>query len=410
MRLRSLLRTLAVLLGVATLTATFQHPAYAVGEGEAFDPSTCAAFRKNTPSQAWQVSRLHPERAWPIATGKGVRIAVIDTGIDTVENPALTRNNRPLITESHNFAGYDKVKGQGTRVSTDCQHGTQVASLIVGHTDDRATNFSGIAPDATVISLRALQQTKAEQPEPLEPTVKAIQKAIELRVNVINISQQGSDTPEYRQAIRSAINAGIVVVAAAGNLGGQNVPPPFPAAYPGVIAVGMSTVNDVAEPRSQYHRDLQVSVAAPGEQVLLANPSEQHNQSWQADTGTSYAAPIVSAVVALILEKYPDLTPAQVRQRLESSADPPRAAVPDRQLGYGIVNPYAALTVISGNSTPGPSPVPTGSAPHPMAAQRDSLGPRLGALGIGVVAIGLTAVAIAVSMAYPFGQKRSWKA
>ncbi|WP_460744730.1 S8 family serine peptidase [Mariniluteicoccus endophyticus] len=413
-------RVAAFAAGLA-LTQVCAHPAYAAdGDGEPFSASTCIDYPKQAPVASWATERLKAEKAWPLATGKGVRIAVLDTGIDTEGVAVLTRaeSGHQVVRENYNFAGWDAIRGNGNEKKADCTHGTKIAALIAGNAQPGSgTDFTGIAPDADIIGMRTLQaavrldEEKANKPEPLEPTIKAIRRAIDLKVDIINISAAGTGSPEYERAISDAIDAGIVVVAAAGN-SGSSASRPYPASYPGVIAVGMTDARDVAHPQSQSHERLKVTVAAPGVDVLVPNPSSPSGgAAWQTDTGTSFAAPQVAGVVALMLEREPDLTPAEVKQRLQDSADPPPAAVPDKQLGHGIVNPYAALTAMPGGSrTPGPTPKPPpGRAPLPN--ERPLTGGRGAdlALVLGGVAVLGTALATALYAAYPFGRRRNWR-
>ncbi|WP_176451570.1 S8 family peptidase [Enemella dayhoffiae] len=412
-------RQLGAILATGLLLAGLAVPAYAVdGEGEPFDPAICADYAANGAEAEkdphWATKRLQVDKVHQLATGKGIRIAVLDTGVDTSRNPALLREGRPTVTRTYNFAGYDKgPRGNGNERRADCSHGTQVASLIVGTAEPGG--FVGLAPDAEVISMRTLQKAApskvntGQEPErePLEPTIKAIRKAIELRVDIINISQQGSDSFEYRRAITDAAAAGIVIVGAAGNEGASNQAP-YPGSYRDVIAVGMSDINDQPHPQSQFHPQMTVSVGAPGVAVLAANPSGPQGQSWSTVDGTSFAAPLVSATVALMLERNRRLTPQQVRRRLEASADPPASAVPDKQLGHGVISPYRALTDVD-FATPGPSPTPQGGrAPDPTRPASTTRGGKL-AVVLGVAALGGIGLATALFAAYPSGRRRGWK-
>lgn len=410
-------RRLAALTAGVVLAQAWAHPAYAVdGEGEPFDAGTCLDYPRAAAAHSWAVDRLRPEGAWPLATGKGVTVAVLDTGIDTAGVAALQREDgRQVVRASYNFAGFDAIRTNSGERRTDCSHGTKVAALIAGNARrGSGTNFTGIAPDADVIGMRTLQaavrldEEKENKPEPLDPTIRAIRRAIALRVQVINISSSGTGSPEYAAAIADAIAAGIVVVTAAGNQG-ESSQLPYPAAYPGVIAVGMADANDRPHPKSQAHDRLAISVGAPGADIVVPNPGASGQASWQADTGTSFAAPEVAGVVALMLELDPTLTPAEVKRRLEDSADPVPSSL-DRQLGHGIVNPYAALTAPPGaGRTPGPSPKPTGHAPPatrpPVARPADAVG-----LVVGVVAVLGMALAAALYAAYPSGRRRNWRA
>lgn len=294
-----------------------------------------------------------------------------------------------------------------------------VTSLIVARPGvDPRTNFSGVAPDATILALRALQQgpqvgsgtgSGTSQQESLTPTIEAVNYAVDQHVDIINLSQQGSDTPAFRAAIERAVSAGILVVAAAGNHG-RHAGIPYPAAYPGVLAVGMSTTGDAAQSDSQSNAHLQVSVAAPGDSVLGLLPSGNAGQAYQTDTGTSFAAPLVSGTAALVMQQFPSLNAAQVRARLEQTADQPNAAVPDPQLGYGIVNPYRALTDPSAapSASPAPSRTPA-PLPNPSDQPKPDHSVRDRALTGAGAALGASVVALLVARSLPAGRRRRWR-
>lgn len=349
-----------------------------------FDANRCVDYEPNDPAPAWQVDRLGLEDDALTATGAGVTIAVLDTGIDNASNPAL----EGVVVNSLDFAAQtDEV---------DCQHGTQVASLIAGQpAADGSTSFRGVAPNADIIAMRVLTsaspQEDSPQGEPLTPTIDAIHRAIDMDVDIISISQQGTHSSAYAQAITDALDAGIVVVAASGNQGSDG-PVQYPAAYPGVIAVGMADRNDVADERSQSNKELEVTVGAPGVDVLVANPSGG-TQSWEPVTGTSFAAPLVTGTVALMLEDDPSLSPEDVQQRLEETADPPAGAVPDPQLGYGIVNPARSLSDLPPLApAPARTTAPPQVAPHPLKRPKpDHLARNL---SVGLAVVGVVTVAL----------------
>lgn len=213
---------------VALLAASSVTPALAEGTGEPFSAGLCqpmappetGSYDEQTGeplTEAWQVTRLAPEKAWGLATGKGVKVAVIDTGVN---NTDMEYFSAPRV-KTFNYAQTDE-RLPGTNL-LDCVHGTTVVSLLAAsRSESSQANFSGIAPDVEVYAYRSLQLSKPkslDELEPLAPTIAAIRQAIAQRVDIINISQSGDDTPQYKQAIADAIAAGIVVVAAAGNEG-----------------------------------------------------------------------------------------------------------------------------------------------------------------------------------------------
>ncbi|NLT29919.1 MAG: S8 family serine peptidase, partial [Propionibacterium sp.] len=385
--------------------------ASAVEPGEPYNTTNCRDWASEPAGPSWQVDRVQPEQVWPRTRGEGVTIAVLDTGVDTAGVPMLEGADITTL----NFAGFEyREKNEG---KDDCAHGTSVVGLIVGQPDtDPNTNLVGIAPDATIISMRTLQvsvwdpEEGEPELEPLEPTIAAIHEAIRRDVDIINISQQGSDTPAYRAAIAEAIDNDIVVIAAAGN-NGSSPDLPYPAAYPGVIAVGMSNQQDLPNEMSQWHRDLRVSVSAPGVEIPVLRPSgAEYGAAYALESGTSFAAPQVTGTVALMLSENPDLTPAEVQARLELTADPPPMAVPDKQLGHGIVNPQRAVTGVVPREPAEPGPPPPGTpAPDPDDRARPDPTMRNIAIALGGAgALGL-GLATALVLSTSAGRRRRWR-
>jgi subtilisin family serine protease len=239
-----------------------------------------------------------------------------------------------------------------------------------------------------VIVMRALKgSTDVEDQAPL---AAAINDAVAAKVSIINISQAGSDDTAVRDAVATAIAHGVIVVASSGNAG--NSGPRYPAAYPGVISVGMTTTTDAPHPSSEEGVGVNVTIAAPGDAIVALLPSGpsgttttdsylKTSQVWNTEPGTSFAAPIVTGVIALMVQKAKaedvTLTPAEVMRRLELTADPPPGAVPDAQLGYGTVNPERAVfgpfpesasvsAIPSTTPTAAPLDIPAGRATTPM--------------------------------------------
>lgn len=359
------------------------------------------------PKDPWHLERLKMSEVWQIATGKGIKIAVIDTGI-SIHNSGHTPESR--------FSAYDVLPLRNNEDPTtplNCQHGTVVASIIGAQRAGNETNMSGIAPGASIIGIRALYDNSQQE---IDGVVAAVRAAIAMDVDIINISQAAvGNRGEYADAIAAAIEAGIVVVAAAGNGNDAGMPPgtlAYPAVYPGVIAVGMTNEHDVADPVSLIIPGY-VSVAAPGVNILSTGPSSaEGGQVYQlVKSGTSYAAPVVSGVVALMLQQARDaggdLTPAEVKARLEATADPPAGPIPDRQLGHGIVNPLRALTGVNPPATEEvpPKPSPTFS---PLPAQpRASREPLFWALRIAGISLALVALGVGLNIAIPAARKRA---
>ena len=389
-------------------------PAAAAPDDSKYTPETCETFvSAPPPAEAWQMDRLRIPELHRIATGKGVTIAVIDTGVflgysDYMNGVDFTWRN---------FTGTDRAR-EGR---VDCAHGSFVVSLIAAQPGaDPDHEFSGIAPDASIVALRALQvsSSKPDDPEPLGPVIDAIDEAIRMKVDIISISQQGTNSDAYAAAVKKAQDAGILVVAAAGNNGAAGKT--YPAAYPGVMAVGMTTPADVADEKSQYGGGMQISVAAPGSGVVglypLCKPGSSgcsHDAgpaAYGSDVGTSFATPLVAGAAALVMERYPELSAQEVKQLLERTADDPVGGVPDEKLGYGIINPYRALM---GPRPPESSGGGTGeerSDVHipPVSNEVDHT-QRNTALAVAGISLGIVTVAGVVAAALPAGRRRGWR-
>lgn len=290
---------------------------------------------KSTP---WSLQRILLDQMWGQATGKGVTVAVIDTGVDS-SNVQL---RGAMASGSRSFVG-----GSGTQ---DLEgHGTRVAGIIAAR-PLKGTGFEGIAPAAKILSFR---YAGGENEKGDAGTMsKAIRAAIAAHADIINIS---SDTANKKtdgtleSAVTAAVNSGALVVAAAGNDGADGKSAnTYPAAYQGVLAVAASDRNDERAYFSQAG-DF-VDVAAPGVDMVSTVPK---GGQCTAD-GTSFAAPYVAGVAALLKEKHHGWTADQIATRIEQTAQRPGRG-PNRYIGWGVIDPVAAL---SDDSKPASSPTP----------------------------------------------------
>ncbi|MGI5378604.1 type VII secretion-associated serine protease mycosin [Streptomyces sp. CA-251387] len=289
---------------------------------------------KSTP---WSLQRILLDQLWEQATGKGVTVAVIDTGVD--------KSNKQLTSAVAGGKSY--VDGAATK---DIEgHGTRVAGIIAAR-PLKGTGFVGIAPNAEILSYR---YTGGEQKQGNSRTMsQAISAAVAAGAKIINISSDTAnkeDNAELRGAVSAAVKAGALIVAAAGNDGADGKSAnTYPASYEGVLAVGASDRNDERAFFSQSG-DF-VDVAAPGVGMVSTVPT---GGQCTAD-GTSFAAPYVAGVAALLKEKHRDWSAAQIATRIEETAQRPGRG-PNRYIGWGVVDPVAAL---SDDSEPGTSPKP----------------------------------------------------
>lgn len=232
------------------------------------DSTQCTFPSKKYVGRPWALQRVLMDELWEESTGKGVRVAVIDTGVD-VKNPQLTKavdtgSGRNLLDRNLKDENGNKIERGKENGTTDVVgHGTKVAGIIAAR-EVKGTGFTGLAPDATIIPI---QQNDAEGHGTAESLAAAIRYAADQAdADVINISQDTANAVEPTTRLQEAVNAAlakeIVVVASAGNDGlGGNVKKTYPASYDGVLAVAASDRNNERAAFSQSG-DF-VGVAAP---------------------------------------------------------------------------------------------------------------------------------------------------
>ena len=174
--------------------------------------------------------RLDPASAWPLSRGAGVTVAVIDSGVSAI-HPLL----KEQVLKGRDFNGLPANEGQCDLAG----HGTMVAGIIAGK-DGTGSPFSGIAPAARILPIRVLPDAKGTNDEALPGQIAAaIDFAVDNGADVINLSLVTLPRPELARAVERALAKRVVLVAAAGNRQeNQEDRPAYPAAYPGVIAVG----------------------------------------------------------------------------------------------------------------------------------------------------------------------------
>lgn len=381
------------------------------GSGECTFP-----MPKQIQGRPWALQRLVFDQLWQDTKGKGVRVAVIDTGVD-VTNPQLTTAvdrsaGADLLTAAKTSAGSKgkaKAKGKGKSGGGDgttdlVGHGTKVAGIIAAR-PRTGTGFVGLAPEATVIPIR---QNDDKGTGTAATMAAAIRHAIKKHARVINISQDTAKPlradSDLALAVREALRNDIVVVASAGNDGlTAQVKATYPAAYPGVLAVAASDRNDERAPFSQTG-DF-VGVAAPGVDMVSTVPKGGQC----VDNGTSFSAPYVAGVAALIRAKHPRWTQAQVVAQIEQTAE---RAVNGRDdfIGWGVVDPVRAL---NDDEHPVKAPTPDRAVsdgpvgPEPVALQlRETRQERMTRISTYVLATTGLLVAVIAGVAITMRDRR----
>jgi subtilisin family serine protease len=263
-----------------------------------------------------------------------------------------------------------------------------MASLIAGHGHDGGfSGVIGVAPAARILSIRVIPDrgdphygTYEHERETLiqQSLADGIKYAVTHGAKVISMSiGYSAPSATVRAELQDAYDHGVVVIASAGNSGGPGstrgagAPESFPANSPGVISVG--AVNSSAEVASFSSDNLSVQVAAPGVSV----PAQGRDGQYWSVSGTSPACALVAGVAALIKSRYPDLSPDVVASAMTSTATHRPAAGYDSQVGFGIVDAAAALTMAGRLARGRPAASSVGAAAtYHGALPPEPVGPR----------------------------------
>jgi membrane-anchored mycosin MYCP len=409
---------MAHVLAISALTALFQFGiplAHAVSPPEIDDRwlpkpalpapprptvqrDVCAVVADDSGTGRNQLANLDLPRVWQLSRGAGQRVAIIDTGV--------SRHRRlPALVPGGDYV----FNGDGTQ---DCDaHGTLVAGIVAAAPD--SDGFSGVAPDVTLISIRQSSPkfglaggTSSAGVGDVDTMARAVRTAADLGASVINISSVAcvpvASAPDDRAlgaALAYAVDVkNAVIVAAAGNTGGAGQCPPqraeatwqtasvavSPAWYDDyVLTVG--SVNAAGARSAFTLAGPWVDVAATGEGMTSLGSAPL--------SGTSFAAPIVSGLAALIRARFPALSARQVMQRIESTAHHPPGGW-DPFVGNGAVDVLAAVSTDSmpAADTPKPPTVPVPPTAPPPPRPPDSPGRDTALRGAAGCVVALLAV------------------
>lgn len=268
------------------------------------------------PSQTlpWGIERVNSNYVWGIATGSGVNVAVVDTGID-ITHADLKAN----------------LKGGANFVSTassyndDNGHGTHVAGIIAA--SNNTVGVVGVAPQANLYAVKVLNKSGTGY---ISDIIAGIQWSVNNHMDIVNMSL-GSNYPSdaFEAAINAASDAGVIIVAAAGN---DSSAVDYPAAYAKTIAVSATGSNNILATFSS--RGDQVDVSAPGVSIY----STYKGGTYATMSGTSMATPHVSGVIALMLQRGPGMTLDEIRRQFNTGCIDLDPDGKDPFYGYGLVD------------------------------------------------------------------------
>jgi Subtilase family len=286
----------------------------------------------NAPPSQYVLAKLRLPQAHRFASGEGVLVAVIDSGIELAHPEIAGR-----------IAGSLDLTGSGEPADL---HGTAMAGAIIAR-----GRLTGVAPAARILAIRAFDARGGKGDATTLTILRGLDWAVTRGARIVNLSFAGPKDPEITRGVAAARQRGVVLIAAAGNAGPKS-PPLFPAADPNVIAVTATDAQDKLLPVAI--RGAHIGVAAPGVDILGPAPGG----GYQMSSGTSVAAAHVSGIAALLIEQRSGLSPAAIRKGLLSTATDLGPAGRDDQFGAGLADAYRAIQSLQAQATrPGASSV-----------------------------------------------------
>lgn len=276
-------------------------------------------------------------------TGQNVGVAILDSGI--VMHPDFGRR----------ITAFKDTVGGRQMIYDDNGHGTHVAGIIGGSGHLSQGRYSGMAPGCSLISIKVLDNKgEGSIKNVIEGIKTVIAQKERLNIRIMNISvgtcpHDNRQEEELLHWVEHAWDAGLVVVAAAGNLGPEKGTITIPGVSKKVITVGATLDNSYLNISGRIRRNYssrgptkecvcKPDVVAPGSSVISCNASylRKAQKNYLPKSGTSMSTPVVSGAIALLISKYPDITNAEVKLKLRDSCDDLKQ--PRNQQGWGQLN------------------------------------------------------------------------
>lgn len=322
-----------------------------------------SAFADDIRNREYWLTQSGIEAAWEVSQGEGVKVAIIDSGIDK-SHPDL----KGVVVGGTDISGSGNATGT-KGIGAEPEHGTLVATMLAGRghkpkaakpsTSAKSTPSAtasekpavgagpdgviGVAPKAELLSVSVWLGSENPSGKNVDDQIPAAVKwAVDQGAKVINMSLGSTSTAwpqSWDEAFAYAEAKDVVIVAAAGNRKSGSEQVGAPATIPGVLAVGGLDRDGTASVDSSS-QGISIGVSAPAEDLAGGLPGGGY-ATW---SGTSGATPIVAGVAALIRSKYPEMSAAQVINRIISTAKPAGDGVPNAFYGYGTLDAAAALT------------------------------------------------------------------
>lgn len=358
-----------VLLAGAALGAVLAVPSPAAADTATYPPTIGPVVTGDVTAYQWMLSATNAEVAHTQATGAGVTVAIIDTGVDASHPDLEGRVLDGAIVRADDVTGRPELVPATVAETSDDRygHGSHVAGIVAA--DDDGDGVTGIAPDAQILPIDVEPRRSPVRTDAQFFTMVSagIDYAVAAGADVVNLSLGGissgiapsKHTQRYLDAldtlcasVDSAVASGTVVVASAGNSGDWGNPEAKPAACRRAVTV--AALGPSLERTFWSSFDAAVDLSAPGEDILSVDSTvaELSPTPHTLESGTSMAAPVVTGVAALVRERHPTWDANQVADHLTATAMDLGVPGRDPDTGFGIVDAAAAV------GAPAPLPEP----------------------------------------------------
>ncbi|MGW4034232.1 S8 family serine peptidase [Streptomyces sp. NPDC004838] len=292
--------------------------------------------------QQWYLDAMRAEEMWKVATGEGIKVAVIDTGVNS-STPSL---------KGQVLKGLDATDAEGEETDDYDGHGTTMAELIAG--TGKGGGLRGLAPGVKIIPMRVSDADFQNKHKVNGQDVPdAIRAAADSEAKIISMSM-GSEysSPEERAAVKYAFSKGKLFFASSGNNAKEGNKPEYPAAYAEVVGVASADSKGKVAETSQHGDN--VDLAAPG--IGIPAWCDTKFKNYCDSGGTSLATAIASASAALVWSAHPDWTANQVLHALIDTASRDWAkGTRSNFLGHGLIRPRQII--LDGKGEPGPADI-----------------------------------------------------
>ena len=313
---------------------------------------------------------LNIDKVWEKGiTGKGVTVCVIDTGI--APHPDL----------KDKIIGFQDMVNDRKEAYDDQGHGTHCSGIVAGNGSASEGKYKGAAPDASLVGVKVLDKNGSGS---FTNVIKGIQWAVEnknkFNINVISMSLGGPVSQSYKddpvaQAVEKAVEAGIIVVVAAGNSGPSKETIGTPANAEHVITVGALDDKGTVEREddgiayfssrgpTKYDKLTKPDIVTPGVKITSC---DNDGNGYVSMSGTSMATPLAAGVMALAVQVKPDVTPEEIKTLARGSADKlPDPKLDENTQGAGVLDPLEIVNALTPPPPPEPPPEPPSQEPPP---------------------------------------------